>query len=144
MSHTGHDTNPATTPASGPDHEFQTHVFDGKFQLQRCEDCGIAIFMPRVICPTCASLALEWHPASGLGTIYSQATLRPRAKPGEPLRPPHSIVLVDLDEGPRMMSHLPSVAPEDIHIHIGMRVRAHIEGKESNHLVTFRPEESKS
>ena len=142
MSHTGHDTNPATTPASGPDHEFQTHVFDGKFQLQRCEDCGIAIFMPRVICPTCASLALEWHPASGLGTIYSQATLRPRAKPGKPPRPPHSIVLVDLDEGPRMMSHLPSVAPEDIHI--GMRVRAHIEGKESNHLVTFRPEESKS
>lgn len=40
-----------------------------------------------------------------------------------------------------MMSHLPSIAPEDIHI--GMRVRAHIEGKESNHLVTFRPEESK-
>lgn len=142
MSHTGHDTNPATAPTSGPDNEFQTHLSDRKFHLQRCKDCGIAIFMPRVICPSCSSLALEWHLASGNGTVYSQATLRPRAKPGEPPRPPHSIVLVDLDEGPRMMSHLPGVAPEDIYV--GMRVRARIEGDKSNHVITFQPEEIKS
>ncbi|WP_243612484.1 Zn-ribbon domain-containing OB-fold protein [Shimia aestuarii] len=140
MSHTGQDTDPAVAPASGPDHEFQTHVADGKLWLQHCKDCDTAIFMPRVLCPSCASLALEWRPASGLGTIYSQATLRPRAKPGAPERPPHSVVLVDLDEGPRMMSHLPGVSPEDIHI--GMRVRARIDGDTGSHLVAFFPEES--
>ena len=136
MKNTGYDTNASPTPAFGPDQEFQKYISDKKFQLQQCEDCGIVIFMPRVICPNCASLTLKWRPACGLGTIYSQATLRPRSKAGEPPPPPHSVVLVDLDEGPRMMSHLPGVAPEDIHV--GMRVQARIESNETNYFITFQ------
>ncbi|MEZ5714177.1 MAG: OB-fold domain-containing protein [Paracoccaceae bacterium] len=135
-------TGPDSAPTTGPDREFQARVADGRLWLQRCADCGAAIFMPRVICPHCASTALSWAPASGLGTVYSRTTLRPRAKPGEAPRPPHSIVLVDLDEGPRMMSHLPGIAPEDIRI--GMRVRARIEGEAGSHLVTFQPGEDRT
>ena len=128
----------ASLPQAGPDEAFQSHVADGRLWLQFCTDCDAAVFMPRILCPHCSSLSLEWRPASGRGTIYSLTVLHRRSKPGEPERH-HALVLVDLDEGPRMMSHLPDAPPEDIRI--GMRVRARIEGEDGARAVVFAPEE---
>lgn len=127
----------AQLPASGPDLEFQTHVGDGRLWLQTCEACGKAIFMPRILCPHCGSLKLAWHPASGLGTVCSRTVLHSRPKPGDSRPARHALVLVDLDEGPRMMSRLPDTDPDDIAI--GMRVKARIEGDPGAHVITFEP-----
>nr|WP_272214427.1 OB-fold domain-containing protein [Marinicella sp. W31]MDC2880033.1 OB-fold domain-containing protein [Marinicella sp. W31] len=130
-------------PASGPDLEFQAHVDNGQLWLQTCQDCDKAIFMPRILCPHCGSLKLAWHPASGLGTVYSRTVLYGRPKPGESRPQRHALVLVDLDEGPRMMSRLPDTDPDDITI--GMRVKARIEGDAGAHAVVFDPcEETRS
>lgn len=129
----------ASLPEAGPDEAFQSHVADGRLWLQFCTECGEAVFMPRILCPHCSSLSLEWRPASGRGTIHSVTVLHRRPKPGEPERQNHALVLVDLDEGPRMMSHLPGTPPEDIRI--GMHVRARIEGEDGARAVVFTPEE---
>lgn len=130
----------ASLPKAGPDKAFQEHVSDGRLWLQYCNDCGEAVFMPRVLCPHCSSLSLDWRPVSGNGTVHTLTVLHQRSKPGQPERQNHAIVLVDLDEGPRMMSRLPEVAPEDIRI--GMRVKARIEGKDGERAVVFDPQES--
>ncbi|WP_116134232.1 Zn-ribbon domain-containing OB-fold protein [Tropicimonas sp. IMCC34043] len=127
-------------PETGPDRQFQSHVADGHLWIQHCSDCGGAIFHPRVLCPHCGSLALEWRRASGRGTVYSRADLIQKPKPGETEPRHHALVLVDLDEGPRMMSRLPDVAPEEIRI--GMRVQARIAGDPGEYAVVFDPEEA--
>lgn len=70
---------------------------------------GRAVFRPRV------AAGGRWRVSAGLGTVYSTTVVRPRG--GEP----YNIVLVDLDEGFRMMSAVVGVAPEAVEI--GARVR---------------------
>lgn len=129
-------------PPTGPDQQFQAHVADGRLWLQTCQDCGSAIFMPRILCPHCHSLSLQWAPASGLGTVYTRSVLHRRPKPGDDRPTEHAIVLVDLDEGPRIMSRLPDTPAADIHI--GMRVRARIAGEDGARVVLFDPEEGRT
>ena len=124
-------------PQCGPDQAFQQHIADGRLWLQYCTDCAKAVFMPRLLCPHCSSLVLEWRPVSGRGTVHTVTVLHQRAKPDRPER--HAIILVDLDEGVRMMSRLPTIAPD--RIRIGMRVKARIEGEAGTHTVVFDPDE---
>lgn len=127
-----------TLPAQGPDRAFQDHVADGHLWLQRCADCGDHIFHPRILCPHCGSTHLDWTRASGLGTIHSRAAIVRRPKEGQTEPQKHCLVLVDLDEGPRMMSHLPDT-PADA-VTIGLRVRARVTGDEERAIV-FDPVE---
>jgi uncharacterized OB-fold protein len=118
-------------PGPGPDAEFQRHLTEGRFYLQHCGDCDHWVFPPRVICPTCQSLRLEWRQASGQGRIYSRTVVKRRPEKGGD----YAIVLVDLEEGPRIMSHLPDVAPDDVAI--GQSVAARIAADGDQHIVVF-------
>ena len=71
-------------------------------------DDGRAVFRPRVG-------PAVWRVSAGLGTVYATTVARPRG--GEA----YNIVLVDLDEGFRMMSTVVGAAPQDVAI--GARVR---------------------
>jgi uncharacterized OB-fold protein len=75
---------------------------------------------------------LEWVPASGLGTVYSATVIRPK-----PPSPPYNVCLIDLDEGPRMMSRVDGI-PADA-VKIGMRVKASIVSEGERPLVVFLP-----
>lgn len=70
------------------------------------------------MCPTCRSTAHEWIPVTGTGTIYSFALLHHPQHPA--FSYPVLAVLVDLDEGVRLVSNLVDVEPADVVI--GMRV----------------------
>jgi uncharacterized OB-fold protein len=65
-----------------------------------------------------------WRVSEGLGTVYSTAVARPRGAE------PYGLVLVDLDEGFRMMSRVIGLPPEDVTI--GMRVRVAWEEREDD------------
>ena len=84
---------------------------------QSCAACGNRWYFRRDFCPRCGAGAPTQLQASGLGTIHA-ATLVNRA-PSEVLRAhaPYSIVLVDADEGFRLMAHAAT------HLGIGARVR---------------------
>jgi uncharacterized protein len=84
------------------------HFWDGckagELRLQRCSDCKDAYFPPRPFCPKCGSRSVEEFKATGRGFLYSYViNHRPRPDLGTE---PHSIAVVQLDEGPRMMTNI--------------------------------------
>ena len=64
--------------------------------FQRCGGCGALLGYPRVLCPGCGSRALGWERSAGAGTVYSATVVHTRE--GD-----HGVLLVDLDEGVRVM-----------------------------------------
>ena len=76
----------------------------GELRLQRCVQCQHSYFPPRPFCPACGSRKVEVYPASGRATLYSYViNHRPRPDMGAE---PHSIAVVTLAEGPRMMTNV--------------------------------------
>ena len=83
--------------------------------IQRSRSSGRYVFFPRVAEPGSGRNDLEWVEASGLGTVYSITVNRTRA--GD-----YNVALVELDEGPRLMSRIEGVET----VPIGTRVKARI------------------
>ena len=84
------------------------HFWDGckagELRLQRCTVCAKSYFPPRPFCPSCASRSVEVYKASGKAILYSFViNHRPRPDMG---KEPHSIAVVELAEGPRMMTNI--------------------------------------
>lgn len=78
----------------------------GELRLQRCDDCAHVYFPPRPFCPKCASRSVSVFAASGRGTLASYV-INQREHPG--FDGPYSIAVVDLEEGPRMMTNIVGV-----------------------------------
>jgi len=72
--------------------------------VQACTACGAAQFYPRPFCLACESDAVEWSEASGLAQVYSMTTVR--IPIGAGFEPPYVVALVELDEGPRLVTNL--------------------------------------
>jgi uncharacterized protein len=109
---------PAVTGIAGP-------YFDGAragvLRLQRCRDCAIWQFYPRSLCTACGSRALAWEEASGRGRIASYTVVRrPLSAAYES---PSIVALIDLAEGPRMMSQIIGAAPESVTVGAAVAVR---------------------
>src|SRR5690349_7859906 len=91
---------PKPTPET---QHFWDGTRDGELRLQRCDACANVYFPPRPFCPKCASRKVSWFKASGKGVLYSYI-IHHRPAPG--FTPPYSIAVVQLDEGPRMMTNI--------------------------------------
>jgi uncharacterized OB-fold protein len=115
-----------------PDADFLDFLRQGRFMIQRARTSGKYFFYPRVAEPGTGDTDLEWVEASGLGTVHSTTVVR--VKPPEPS---YNVVLVDLDEGPRIMSRVEGIAPEAVKI--GMKVRACVLGDAQPPCVVFEP-----
>lgn len=98
-------------------------VKEKKLELQRCKQCGTYLHPPRPMCGNCQSMEFEWVPASGKGTVYSHATYRQGDNPA--FEAPYAVVLVELEEGVRMVSNMTDCEPENIKI--GMPVEMVLE-----------------
>jgi uncharacterized protein len=96
---------PRTLPKPSPEtRHYWAGCKIGELRLQRCRSCSEAYFPPRPFCPHCASRDVEVFTASGKATLYSYViNHRPRADIGTE---PHSIAVVELAEGPRMMTNV--------------------------------------
>lgn len=119
------------------------HFWDGtrerELRLQRCDDCGKVYFPPRPFCPGCASREVSVFKASGRGILYSYV-ISHRAAPG--FEPPYSIAVVELDEGPRMMTNIVGTpqTPEALQLDMPVEVVFEPVGDEIT-LPLFRPAE---
>ena len=78
----------------------------GQLMIQFCEDCAKAVFYPRTICPICWSHQLIWREASGHGTLKSFSVIYKPGHPGWLPATPYVVGLVELEEGPTMMSFI--------------------------------------
>jgi uncharacterized OB-fold protein len=92
-----------------------------ELRFQRCSDCGRFRHVPRELCATCGSDAFEWAASSGRGRVFSWTTTY-RAMHPRFLEVPFTTVVVELEEGPRVLSSVEGVDEDDLRI--GMPVHA--------------------
>ena len=110
-----------------------------RLMLPRCGRCG-PFFYPRRLCPTCHGRDVDWMQASGRGTLYSFSIVHQAMLPAFKVAPPYVLALVQLDEGPRLMTNLVEVEPDPDRIRIGMPVEIVYEDLgDSVTLALFRP-----
>jgi len=121
-----------TFAADGAEKTFRAGLDKGEFNIQQCNDCKKHVFYPRTLCIHCGSPRLSWKRAAGTGTIYSTAIERYRPEAGGD----KNIAVVQLDEGPKMLTRITDMAPADVKI--GMRVTAHIGEADGIKLIYFR------
>jgi uncharacterized OB-fold protein len=102
-----------------PDLETQPYwdaAKEGKLLIKRCSACGRAHFYPRPFCPHCWSDEVDWEEASGRATLYTFTIVRRNDLPPFPDRVPYVAAVVDLEEGPRMMTNVEGCDPDDVEI----------------------------
>jgi uncharacterized OB-fold protein len=108
-----------------PDLETQPYwdaAKEGKLLIKRCSACGRAHFYPRPFCPHCWSDDVEWEEASGRATLYTFSIIRRNDLPPFPDRVPYVAAVVDLEEGPRMMTNVEGCDPEEVEIGMDLMV----------------------
>jgi uncharacterized OB-fold protein len=114
-----------TRPLPKPTPETQ-HFWDGtqagELRLQRCADCDSVYFPPRPFCPSCSSRRVSVFAASGRGTLASYV-INQRNHPA--FDGPYSIAVVQLEEGPRMLSNIVDCpqTPEELELDMPLTVK---------------------
>ena len=79
---------------------------EGRLVHQRCQDCQARIWYPRVLCPTCGSERLDVVDSAGRGAVHSFTVLHRAGHPSRAADVPYAVLLVDLDEGVRVLADL--------------------------------------
>ncbi len=108
---------PRPTPTEQP---FYDACAAGKLALQRCQSCSHVLFYPRTHCDACHSDQLVWEDASGTGTVASYTVVR-RGVSAD-FEAPYVIALIDLDEGPRMMSQIVGADLDGLAVGLSVKV----------------------
>ena len=86
----------------------------GELRLQRCQSCRCYQFYPRSICSHCGTGDLDWVAVSGRGRVASFTIVRRAVS--KAYTAPYVVALIDLEEGPRMMSHVLATEPTEVTI----------------------------
>ena len=92
-----------------------------ELSLQRCADCG-HIRLPSPICPQCLSMDSVWARVSGRGRLYTWTTIYQRYHPGFAGETPYSVAMVELEEGPRLITSIVGCGNEDLRIGMELAV----------------------
>ncbi|MEU1934450.1 Zn-ribbon domain-containing OB-fold protein [Streptomyces coeruleorubidus] len=79
---------------------------EGRLLIRRCRACGRTHHYPREFCPHCWSEDVVWEPASGRATLYTWSVVHRNDLPPFTDRTPYVAAVVDLAEGPRMMTEV--------------------------------------
>src|SRR6056297_1143604 len=101
-------------PSSALSDVFYAGCREGRLLLQYCSDCERWQFYPRILCSHCGGRGLHWRPATGSGRVATFTVFRHPVSPA--YETPYVVALVDLEEGPRMMSHIVGCEPESVEV----------------------------
>ena len=130
-------------PLPNPLHEEASRPFweaakRHELMLPRCRKCGQLFFYPRETCPVCLAADVDWEKASGRGRLYSFTVIH---QPGNPVftpETPYVYAMVQLEEGPRLISNLVDCRPEDAKVDMPV-VAVYDDVTPEWTLVKFRP-----
>jgi uncharacterized OB-fold protein len=90
--------------------------------VQRCAGCGALRFPARSICSTCLSREATWVPVAGRGTVFSFAIQHQAVHPGFAAEVPYAVIVVQLEEGPRLLSNLVDCPTADVRVGMPVEV----------------------
>ena len=85
-----------------------------KLVMPRCDACETYWFPPSLLCPRCSSKSWSWSPVSGRGRIFSFVVYHRVYHPGFADEVPYAVAVIELDEGPRMISNVIGIAPAEL------------------------------
>lgn len=109
----------------------------GELRLQTCNDCSKTYFPPRPFCPKCGSRSVKVVKASGKARLYSYVI---HARPSPGFDPGYAIAVVELAEGPRMMTNIVDCpqTPEALQLDMDLQVTFQKQNDEIS-LPMFKP-----
>jgi Predicted nucleic-acid-binding protein containing a Zn-ribbon len=120
---TSHSDTPIAKPAmvSIPlTQPFWAAAAEGTLLLQRCLRCTHIQHYPRTLCARCWSIDLEWTAAQGMGAIWTFTVVSMPGHPAWNAETPYVLALVELDEGPRVLTNIVGCDPD--RVAVGQRV----------------------
>jgi uncharacterized protein len=122
--------------APGLNAEFYAYLARGELRLQRCAACRAWQHPPRHRCTHCGSHDVTWELASGRGRLFSWTVTHRPVDPA--FTPPYVIVIVELDEGPRVVANVRDLEPSELVLDLPVVVEIeHM--SDTVGLLSFRP-----
>jgi uncharacterized OB-fold protein len=115
---------------------FREGLADHQLRYQRCEKCGHAQTLKRYVCVQCGCTDLRWRVACGNGTVRARSTVHRAPTDDFKALIPYTLVLVELNEGPRVMAHA------NTNVVIGSPVHATYFAHNGATLLRFEPQPS--
>lgn len=117
---------------------FWAATRDRRLVVPWCPRCDRGIWYPRLVCPGCLGEDLDQRELGGDGVVYA-VSVQHRPGPGrDPDDGPYAVVLVDLDDGIRLLSNVVGCAADDVTV--GLAVTLDWEPlSDGRHLPVFRP-----
>lgn len=85
-----------------------------ELRLQRCRACGAMWFPPAAVCSNCLATGVEWVKVSGRGKVDSWVIFHQAFFPSFAEELPYNVAVIELEEGPHIVSNLVGVRNEDI------------------------------
>ena len=125
---------PLPTPETAP---FWAATLAGELRIQRCNACGRHYFYPRPFCRYCASRDVEWRTVSGRGRLLSYIINYRPLPPAAPDQP-QIIALVELEEGPRMLTNIVGVPADPERLPLDAPVQVSFEPRGDQAIPVFR------
>ncbi|HKA53347.1 MAG TPA: OB-fold domain-containing protein [Candidatus Binatia bacterium] len=102
--------------------EFYDYCKKHELRFQRCTNCGTWRHVPRDMCAKCGSFAWEWAKSSGKGKLFSWTTAVQPMLPQFADLVPYSPVVIEMDEGVRLVTWLTDVPPEELRLGLPVEV----------------------
>jgi uncharacterized OB-fold protein len=103
--------------------------------FRRCIDCGAFRYPMTLLCLNCRSFDFEWAASAGRGIVFSYTVVHHQTHPAFSV--PYTMLLVEMEEGPRVVSQLR--APNGTAVSIGMPVHVEWEDHPDQSLPVFVP-----
>ncbi len=93
-----------------------------RLEIPRCNACGKFWFPPSQSCPHCLAADFTWTPVSGRGKVFSFVTFHRVYHPAFAKEVPYVVALVELEEGPRLLTNIVGVKPESVTCEMPVKV----------------------
>ena len=110
---------PVPTPETAP---FWDGAREHELRVQRCDSCGQHQFYPRIICSACMGDELQWVKVSGVGEVVSFTIVRRAVSEAYRSEVPYVVALIQLEEGPTMMSNVVECDLQDLVVGMSVSV----------------------
>ncbi len=110
----------------------------GSLSFQRCSACGHAWLPARGECPACLGDQWAWEKAGGGAKLISWVVYHVAFHPAFANRLPYNVAVVELDEGPRLISNVVGVADAQT-LKIDQRLKLVIEDEGGTAVARFTP-----
>lgn len=124
---------PTITPLNQP---YWSGLDEGELRYQRCGSCGNAWLPAREECPRCLEDQVTWEPSAGRGRVISWVVYHQAVHPSFADRIPYNVAVVELDEGPRLITNIKAPADD---LTIEQRVVVVIEREGDVGVARFSP-----